>query len=223
MAPTPTPRLGLLKPDQIDLYSIAIPNGNMDILDRVGGITFATSTTRPALPFMNMSIFETDTGYHMVWDGDSWERISPGAVGGRRYEAANNILTTAVNNANEQLTGMETGLLDIIANRYYKITFLVEYDSTVANDKIIWRIRSTDLLGTQWTALQSDPVLSTAIRQQDLVMATVISGAVLTSSRFVLTMQRNAGTGTPRIYRSNTTRPFALVELMGHSSLLQIV
>jgi hypothetical protein len=67
MPPTPTSRLGLLKPDSTDLYNVGIPNGNMDRLDAVGGIQRCLSTSRPSTPFQDQAIKETDTGKILVW------------------------------------------------------------------------------------------------------------------------------------------------------------
>lgn len=225
MAPTPTTRLALLKPAPADLYDVAIDNGNMDILDRVGGLTFCTSTTRPASPFPGMEIYETDTALHLAWltPPGAWTRITPGFVGGKRYSGADATLTTMANNVNEQLTGMDTGSLPLAANKTYRITAFVEYDD-VANNTLLFRIRSTDLVGTTWTKMQARPQVSAAVRQQELVEAIIFTGGIAGNFIFVLTAQRSAVNATvPRIYRSTTTLPFMTIELMGGSSVLTTV
>lgn len=82
MAPTLTTRLLLSKPAPTDLYNVGIPNANMDIIDRIGGVTICTSTTRPNTPFPGMTIYETDTAMQRVWvpgSPGSWAQISLGA------------------------------------------------------------------------------------------------------------------------------------------------
>ena len=75
-----TPRLGLVKPDPEDLYSLSVWNGNSDKLDAAVGVIVCTSSTRPSTPWNGMSIYETDTQALKVWDGDSWEGNSPGIL-----------------------------------------------------------------------------------------------------------------------------------------------
>lgn len=225
MAPTPTSRLELLKPDPADLYDIGIHNGNMDILDRVGGLTFCTSSTRPASPFPGMEIYETDTALHYSWNDDLavWVRITPGFSGGIRYDSANSTLTTLANNTTEQLSGMETGALILPANRSFRIKAKVEFDD-VTGGVLTWRIRTDSLAGTAWGAQQGRPQVSSAIRQHETVEALIFTGGTDFSGKFVLTAQRGATNATvPRIYRSTTSRPFMYVEQMGGSSALAIV
>lgn len=64
---TTTSNLGLVKPDPTELYSILVPNANMDRIDLVRTLFFCTSGTRPNTPFSGMGIYETDTGNTYVW------------------------------------------------------------------------------------------------------------------------------------------------------------
>lgn len=70
---TNTTKLGLIKPDYVDVVDIADLNTNMDDIDAAVGSTIVTSTTRPSTPFAGQVIFETDTELSFVWDGSSWK------------------------------------------------------------------------------------------------------------------------------------------------------
>lgn len=226
MAPTPTPRLGLLKPDAADLYDVGIDNGNMDKLDRVGGLTFCTSVTRPVDPFDGMEIYETDTSLHYAWQAGSpgeWVQITSGSIIGQRYDFPNNTLTTMVNNTTEQLTGMGTGALVIPPNRSVLVRAYVEYDD-VTNGILTWRIRTNDLAGGAWGTKRGRPQVASADRQHEMIEAYVAVGVSGFSGQYVLTAQRAATNATvPRIYRSNVGRPFMYAEVKGHSSRMIIV
>lgn len=70
---TNTTKLGLIKPDYVDVVDIADLNTNMDDIDAAVGSTIVTSTTRPSTPFAGQVIFETDTELSFVWDGSTWK------------------------------------------------------------------------------------------------------------------------------------------------------
>lgn len=69
---TTTPNLGLVKPDPTELYSIVVPNANMDKLDLLRPMIICTSSTRPNVPYPGMVIYETDTGNQLVWIPSTW-------------------------------------------------------------------------------------------------------------------------------------------------------
>jgi hypothetical protein len=70
---TTTTKLGLTKPDFVDVVDITDLNNNADALDAAVGSTIVTSATRPVSPFTGQVIFETDTGRSFVWDGSAWQ------------------------------------------------------------------------------------------------------------------------------------------------------
>ena len=76
---TSTTKLGLTKPDFVDVVDITDLNSNADDIDAAVGFTICTNATRPASPFTGQSIFETDTGDSFIWDGSAWQ---PGGGGG---------------------------------------------------------------------------------------------------------------------------------------------
>jgi hypothetical protein len=76
---TSTTKLGLIKPDFVDVVDITDLNSNADDIDAAVGFTICTNATRPASPFTGQSIFETDTGDSFIWDGSAWQ---PGGGGG---------------------------------------------------------------------------------------------------------------------------------------------
>lgn len=76
---TSTTKLGLIKPDFVDVVDITDLNSNADDIDAAVGFTICTNATRPVSPFTGQSIFETDTGDSFIWDGSAWQ---PGGGGG---------------------------------------------------------------------------------------------------------------------------------------------
>ena len=76
---TNTTKLGLIKPDFVDVVDVADLNTNADDIDAAVGFTLCTNATRPSTPFTGQSIFETDTGDSFIWDGAVWQ---PGGGGG---------------------------------------------------------------------------------------------------------------------------------------------
>jgi hypothetical protein len=77
---TNTTKLGLIKPDFVDVVDVADLNTNADDIDAAVGFAIVTSSTRPSSPWAGQAIFETDTGLSFSWDGDSWEAISGGLL-----------------------------------------------------------------------------------------------------------------------------------------------
>lgn len=71
-----TSRLGLSKQAGSENMDIDKINANFDRLDKVAGIPFYTSTTRPTGTdrYPGMQIRETDTGLILMWDGADWIR-----------------------------------------------------------------------------------------------------------------------------------------------------
>jgi hypothetical protein len=76
---TNTTKLGLIKPDFVDVVDISDLNSNADDIDAAVGFAIVTSSTRPSTPWTGQSIFETDTGNSFIWDGAVWQ---PGGGGG---------------------------------------------------------------------------------------------------------------------------------------------
>jgi hypothetical protein len=70
---TNTTKLGLIKPDFVDVVDISDLNSNADDIDAAVGSTIVTSITRPVSPFTGQVIFETDTELSFVWDGSTWK------------------------------------------------------------------------------------------------------------------------------------------------------
>lgn len=70
---TTTTKLGLTKPDFVDVVDISELNTNANLIDAAVGMTIVTSTTRPASPWAGQIIFETDTLVPYVWDGSAWQ------------------------------------------------------------------------------------------------------------------------------------------------------
>jgi hypothetical protein len=69
---TNTTRLGLIKPDFVDVVDVAQLNSNADDIDAAVGAAVVTSATRPSSPWAGQIIHETDTDKTLVWDGVAW-------------------------------------------------------------------------------------------------------------------------------------------------------
>jgi hypothetical protein len=69
---TNTTKLGLIKPDFVDVVDISDLNDNADDIDAAVGFTICTSTTRPSTPWAGQPIFETDTLTPFIWSGTAW-------------------------------------------------------------------------------------------------------------------------------------------------------
>jgi hypothetical protein len=234
MAPTPTSRLALLKPDAADLYTVTIHNGNMDILNSIGGIQLCTSGTRPGTPYPDQAIKETDTGRIYVWNaaGPAWVEIfdpadyTPPApvpetrklVGGKRYDGSSVVLTTGPNSTTEVITGMDTGTLAVEANTAYIVKATIDWDSTVAADRFDFRIRLTDATGAVLSLKNNQLFQTAAVRETTYLEGLHLQGASAGSIIAVATVQRRSGTGTARIYKSTTTRPSIRLERLGATS-----
>lgn len=70
---TSTTKLGLTKPDFVDVVDITDLNDNANLIDAAVGMAIVTSATRPATPWAGQIIFETDTLVPYVWDGSAWQ------------------------------------------------------------------------------------------------------------------------------------------------------
>lgn len=105
--PTPTARLGLLKPSTSDAFSTADIAANWAKIDQYPGNYVCTSTTRPSWGSaqQGMSISEADTGLVWRWTGTAFVRASPkglltttggGWARGQRTTTASTTSTTMV-------------------------------------------------------------------------------------------------------------------------------
>ena len=78
---TTTTKLGLIKPDFVDVVDIGELNSNADDIDAAAGMAIVTSATRPVSPWAGQIIHETDTGNSFVWDGTAWQTAGGGGTG----------------------------------------------------------------------------------------------------------------------------------------------
>ena len=65
-----TTRLGLTKDSTGEQYDVGRVNANTQKIDDNIGAIICTSSTRPSTPYAGMHIFETDTGFSLVWRAD---------------------------------------------------------------------------------------------------------------------------------------------------------
>jgi hypothetical protein len=109
---TTTTRLGLTKPDFVDVVDISELNSNADDIDAAVGAAVVTSSTRPGTPWSGQLIYETDTERTLVWDGTVWEPVSsvaPGSITATEL-ASNAVTTVKILNANVTRAKLATNL-----------------------------------------------------------------------------------------------------------------
>lgn len=223
---TTTPRLSLVKPANLDTYDVGVFNGNADILDAEVGVTFCTSTTRPATPKVGREIFETNTGFHLAWDGDSWERLNPDPVippatitnlrKGRRYTTNATLATTS--GTTETLAGMETGSFAYVSGRVYVIHVHVVWDSNTINDQPVFRVREDNLAGAQILQAAPQAGVKTANVKVTYDFHGLYTPTSSASKTFVLTVARLAGSGVIRTYGESVQRGAMWAEEIGAGS-----
>jgi len=81
-----------------------------------------TSTTRPALPFVGMVIFETDTGRLLTWNGTAWDLPRNVAAGGLAFAGSpTGEAALALSKAAAEQVMLTTPPIQTFANRRYKI------------------------------------------------------------------------------------------------------
>src|SRR5882672_3956601 len=76
---TTSPKIDLILPDDPDNVDVDIHiSGNFTIIDELLPSFVCTSLTRPGSPFQGMQIYETNTGYHRVWNdvSDRWDSLN---------------------------------------------------------------------------------------------------------------------------------------------------
>jgi len=80
--PTPSPRLGLLKPSTSDPYVTADIASNLQKIDNTPGYYICTSGSRPSWTSAQagMLIVETDTGLVWRWTGSAFVRVAATGV-----------------------------------------------------------------------------------------------------------------------------------------------
>jgi hypothetical protein len=96
---TTTTKLGLIKPDFVDVVDISELNSNADDIDAAVGSTIVTSITRPGSPFLGQVIYETDTEDSFVWDGSTWK-----PAGGGTSNVASDCIQPNFNTISENYT-----------------------------------------------------------------------------------------------------------------------
>lgn len=91
---TPTPYLMLTRDDPTENYSVARVNANSGKIDaetdRLNDLVvdlqknniICTSTTRPAIPTLGDTIYETNTGIQRIWNGSRWRWLAGSTIAG---------------------------------------------------------------------------------------------------------------------------------------------
>lgn len=178
-----------------------------------GATILCTAASRPASPQVGDMIYETDTQRFYVWNGAAWFwPWGRGLVGGTRFNGTGNF-TTGMTGAEALVTNFNTGSLTLEANRSFEIRAKVFSDATVNNTYSIFRIRDTNLVGTERIAPLCLYGLSGNIYTFDITARYETSTA--TTITFVLTEITTTG-GTVSVRGGTSNKPcFMEVHDMG--------
>ena len=118
-----------------------------------------------------------------------------------------NILTSASSNFTTTETVVQTITIDQMVGHDYRIIWSSTCLSSVAGDRITWRIRETNVSGTVIKA--RDVICSTASNSYDCSLRAAYSAGATGSKTFVVTGQRAAGTGNCQRF-ANANNPSIL-------------
>jgi len=155
-----------------------------------------TSATRPANPWQGMEIYETDTGLTWLYNGSVWINFSPPFWD-------ENVNTT--NSSNYTTTEIVTDTLTttIVTGKRYRLVHDAPYQSTVAGDNSLVRIREDNLTGTQLQIYR----FNIALAATDCAghCEALFTAAATGAKTFVITNVRSGGTGTLSRRGSATT------------------
>lgn len=127
-------------------------------------VIVCTSGTRPASPTAGMLIWETDTNTNRMWDGAAWQVVITRGVIAR----VTSIAVTAGITTQTVYSGMADLAFTTTAGRRYKVTLLLNVESTVAGDSVDISIRdgagSAPTTGSTLVNLLRLPGISVASR-----------------------------------------------------------
>jgi len=127
MALTPTPRLGLYKPEGGDAFQRTKFLETWDKLDEAPGVHICTSSSRPSwgTDQAGRLIFETDTVRIMRFSGTAWAQVKQAANGWYKYNnwANENVPRTTTK---EKTVGNIT--TDVGGTCFFLCTSSVQYD-----------------------------------------------------------------------------------------------
>lgn len=116
---------------------------------------------------------------------------------------------------------MSTGSVYLEAERAYRVSVKIDWDSTTAAASTYeFAIKTNDIAGNPWTVSRNHISPAAITRLTTFLDALIYTGATAGYRVFVLTVVRRAGTGQCRVYKDTTTTPYIAIELMGAQSLL---
>lgn len=156
--------------------------------------TICTSSTRPASPSTGIMIYETDTGFVLVYDGSSWENISPiiPHTEAQSFVPGGTRTTTSSSYAN--WTASDSGA-SLTITKYRADTKLVieaantrHYNSAIALSTIGARVDGVD-----YDLITADPQASTEASGTGW---NVVTGLAAGNYTVQLRVKRNTGTYT---------------------------
>lgn len=148
-------------------------------------------------PYNGQLAYTSDTG--IIWQRHSgaWRIAFPrGIIGGRAITGTNN-LGSAITNVETMPTNMNTGTVNLEANRRHKITARYKVTGSVATDVWVIRIREGASAGTAGNQIRQDvrDTVATTFGFTWELTADYETGGSAVSRVFSLTAVRAGGTG----------------------------
>lgn len=163
--PTPTTRLGLLKPGTTDAFSTADIAANWQKIDDTPGTKIVTSTTRPTTwgaAQNGMQIVESDTGLAYRWTGSAWTRSAAKGLltttsGGRARAQRTSTISTSTYATFTDVVSLSNVVVPA-GNRTLMLTATWNQANNSAGVLVMCIARSGSILG-QWVQAgdQSSP------------------------------------------------------------------
>jgi hypothetical protein len=211
----PTPDLGDLA-DGPGAFSALVAAVESRLVRRYASA--ADRSARNPSPIPGSISWLEDVGRHEFANtAGTWINFDRGVVGGTRYTGTGNLsagITTIETDVN-----MTTGALSLQAGRLYRIHVKVKWQGSVTNDEHLFRVRDTNLLGTQRAEF------TTRNLDQNLGWETYLEAdyetSVAETKTWIVTAVRLAGTGTLAVVGGGTINAtYIVVEDAGPAGLV---
>ncbi|GAA2346991.1 hypothetical protein [Dactylosporangium salmoneum] len=166
----------------------------------LGGVLLCTSSTEPAANTVmtGQPAHRSDRGLLRYSDGSNWQTV-PRKLGGTRWTGGGNLVTGLVGT---ETVIMTAAAVYLPANSLIQLSAGIRLLASVAADTYVFRIRETNLAGTQraeytWTA----PTASNGYNQY--FISEFETTSEVSAQVFVLTAQRIGGTGSLTMIAGN--------------------
>lgn len=185
----------------------------------LGGIVKCTSSTHPQNLGIGDVIWESDTNRFYYWNGSQWYWPLPrGIVGGTRYTGSGNLALGV--GSTELAINMQTGNVNLEANRTFKITACFKVSVTAANTTLVMHVRDTNIAGTQIN-INAFTIPSTSFGYNPQMSDAYYETSGSVTKNFILSCDAHGGFATFS-GGSTTNVPFVAIEDVGPSGIMTI-